>query len=602
MRSRLTLFLVCSVIFTSNLLAKDVYLSIAGTVGVFRTDLRIVNPSPSKDITVQAYLLPASGSPVDNSGVQPKAITITKRQMAIYNDVVTSLFNSSGLAAIRLTSDDDFIATERIYATTSNGTLGQFVIPVEASNAKTKGIIPQLASSAANRTNLGLVNPNNVPAHVAFTLYDKNNAVVTTGNTITMPPFGATSPLNITSGFWFNTGGADLTDTWVSYSSDVPVIGWGSAVDNASTDQIFVPPFEDTAGQAAKAKDVYLAIAGTVGAFRTDLRIVNPSQSKDITLQAYLLPASGTPADNSAVQPKTIIVPKRQMAIYNDVVTSLFNASGLASIRLKSDDDFIATERIYATTSAGTLGQFVIPVDASSSRTKGVITQLASSSANRTNLGLVNPNSSPAHVAFTLYDKNNAIITTGTCVTMPPFSATSPLSITSGFWFNAGNADLSDAWVSYNSDVPVIGWGSVVDNVSTDQIFVPPFEDTGVTAAANCTPPPTIKEFDVKLESFQITITPDPSTLKANDKVIFHIHNDSSGTTHGFELNGPDGRAVVPSATYSKTQGVVDRSFTMNGSGNYAYFCTIPTCGSGHSNMGGFFTVGTSNDPPGDKY
>ena len=352
---------------------------------------------------------------------------------------------------------------------------------------------------------------------------------------------------------------------------------------------------------SAWAKDVYLAIAGTVGAFRTDLRIVNPSTSKDIQVQAYLLPAgnaAGLP-DNSGVQPKTITVPKRQMAVYNDVVTTLFNASGLAAIRLTSTDDFIATERIYATAAAGTLGQFVIPVDASSAKNKGIITQLASGSAYRTNLGVVNPNSTPAHVTFILYDKNNAIVATGTPVTIPPFGATAPLGITSGFFFNAGSADLTDAWVSYSSDIPVIGWGSVVDNGTTDQIFVPPFEDTGVTQST----PPTTKEFDVTLNSFSITVTPDPATLKKGDKVIFHVHNDASSVQHGFQLNGPSGNAVIPGRFYSSSQGRVDQSFTVAEDGTYFYFCTNSLCGFGHPDMGGFFLVGSNpNEDNGGRY
>jgi len=343
------------------------------------------------------------------------------------------------------------------------------------------------------------------------------------------------------------------------------------------------------------AKDVYLSIAGTVGAFRTDLRIINPSTTKDIQVQAYLLTAGGTPIDNSGVQPKTITVSKRKMAIYNDVVGSLFNASGLAAIRLKSDDDFIATARIYATTAAGTLGQFVIPVDASAAKTKGVITQLAVSSAYRTNLGLVNPNNAVAHVTFTLYDKNNSIITTGNPITVPPYGATSPLGLTSGFFFNAGNADLSDAWVSYNSDLPLIGWGSVIDNGTTDQIFVPPFEDTGVTQST----PPATKEFNVTLNSFNISVDPDPSTLKVNDKVIFHIHNEATSATHGFQLNGPDGRPVLTARTFSHSQGTVDLPFTVSSQGTFFYFCSIPTCGTGHDSMTGFFQVG--NSPPDDN-
>jgi hypothetical protein len=345
------------------------------------------------------------------------------------------------------------------------------------------------------------------------------------------------------------------------------------------------------------AKDVYLSIAGTVGAFRTDLRIVNPSTSKDITVQAYLLPAGNAAAipDNAGVQPKAITIGKRQMAIYNDVVTSLFNTSGLAAIRLTSDDDFIATERIYATAAAGTLGQFVVPVEASSAKAKGIITQLAASSAYRTNLGVVNPNNTAAHVKFTLYDKNNAIVATGDTKTIPPYGATSPLAINSGFFFNAGTADLSDAWVSWNSDIPVIGWGSVVDNGTTDQIFVPPFEDTGVTQS---TPPPQTKEFDVTLNSFSITMTPDMTGLKTGDKVTLHIHNEASGVSHGFQLNGPDGRPVVNGRQYSKGEGRVDQTFTVGANGTYIYFCTNTLCGFGHADMSGIISVG--NDQPDD--
>jgi hypothetical protein len=42
-------------------------------------------------------------------------------------------------------------------------------------------------------------------------------------------------------------------------------------------------------------------------------------------------------------------VAKRQMAVYNDVVSSLFHAGGIGGIRFVSRDDFVLTERIYAT-------------------------------------------------------------------------------------------------------------------------------------------------------------------------------------------------------------------------------------------------------------
>ena len=114
--------------------------SIAGSVGSFRTDARIfVNPSFTSDITVNASFLPAGN--VSNAAVVPKAITIPKRKMVVYDDVVASLFATTGLGAIRLVSDGDFVATQRVYAVTADGTLGQFVPGLDVTAAKKKSVL-----------------------------------------------------------------------------------------------------------------------------------------------------------------------------------------------------------------------------------------------------------------------------------------------------------------------------------------------------------------------------------------------------------------------------------------------------------------------------
>src|SRR5260370_8236348 len=90
MRFRPVVF-VCAVVFATCAFAKDAYLSIGGSVGAFRTDMRLFNPSSSKDIQVQAYYLPV-GPANDNSGVQPVAVTVPKRQMLNSDNVVSILF------------------------------------------------------------------------------------------------------------------------------------------------------------------------------------------------------------------------------------------------------------------------------------------------------------------------------------------------------------------------------------------------------------------------------------------------------------------------------------------------------------------------------
>src|SRR3954452_1112642 len=100
---RLRFFALTSILLMSTAAsAKEIWLAIGGTTagGTFRTDASIFNPSTTKDITIQAYYLPTG--PLDNSCPHPISTTALKRQQLSYNDVVTSLFHSIGLGAIRL--------------------------------------------------------------------------------------------------------------------------------------------------------------------------------------------------------------------------------------------------------------------------------------------------------------------------------------------------------------------------------------------------------------------------------------------------------------------------------------------------------------------
>lgn len=250
-RVRLAVVLFTVVVATSAF-AKDVYLSIGGSAGKFRTDARIFNPSYEKVITITARYLPAGNG--DNSGVTPKTITVDKRTMAVYDDVVQSLFGGGApLGAIRLTCEDDFVATQRIFADESagpqNGTLGQFVPGLDVATAIRKGVLVQLRQNGAGgqkgtfRTNLGGVNPNASVASVTFKLYDRNN-VLAASVPFALQPFGVFGPSNI-AGFFGNPA-KDLNNCWIAFESDQPVFVYASVLDNGSEDPTFVPAAIDT--------------------------------------------------------------------------------------------------------------------------------------------------------------------------------------------------------------------------------------------------------------------------------------------------------------------------------------------------------------------
>ncbi|MGK2857953.1 MAG: hypothetical protein ACSLFQ_12175 [Thermoanaerobaculia bacterium] len=330
-----------------------------------------------------------------------------------------------------------------------------------------------------------------------------------------------------------------------------------------------------------EAKDVYVPIAGSVGVFRTDARVFNPSYTKAITVQAYLLPAGNI--DNAGVTPISFDVPARQMRVYDDVVSSLFGATGTAGLRLSSPDDFAVTARIYAQAANGKLGQFEVGIASDDALTKGAMLQLKSHAENRTNVGFQNTEAAVATVALTLYGKDNAVAKTST-LTLQPRGVVAPTEVTA-LMGGGITADLSDCWLSFESDRALAAYGSVVDNGTIDPTFVPAVADSGVKP-----PSQAIKEFNITARTFAYTITPvgggasttDAFTVNKGDKVILNI--TAQDVTHGFSMSPyVTSRSLNPGTT-------VRVEFDAIQSGNFTFFCTV-SCGTGHGGMNGVMTV-----------
>ena len=338
------------------------------------------------------------------------------------------------------------------------------------------------------------------------------------------------------------------------------------------------------------AVERWILISGTVGTFHTDARVFNPSFDKDISIAATFFPTDGT-----GQIPGVVTVPKRQMRILNDVTTAVFSTDKLGAIRFVSDDEFEVTSRIYSIQPAGTLGQFGPGLPPTTAKTKGAVLQLKSSGGPnqsgtfRTNIGAVNPNNAPANITWTMYDRNNNRIT-GKTTQLAAFGVMGPTNMAAGTFADVGTADISDAWVSYSSDQAIFVYGSVVDNGTSDQTFVPAVDDKGVPPTQPPPPQPTTHEFNVEMENFSITISPAPTNITRGDTVKMNF--SVRGGAHTFLLFAPNGQIVIPSS------GSGSRTFTADQAGLYQYACNTPTCGEGHVEMNGSFNVGSVDETP----
>lgn len=220
--------------------------------------------------------------------------------------------------------------------------------------------------------------------------------------------------------------------------------------------------------------------------FVTDLRVVNPSY--DATANGLLeFFAGGTSPNTIATKSIPITIPPRGTAALDDVTGATgLNATGVGAIRVTGASKMAVTSRIFAdlrSSGKGTFGQFAAGNPRASALRRGVLAQLSNrsdlSAGSRTNVGFFNPTNQVATVRLELRDAAGTQVGTNLIQIQPLSQQQNSI----GTYFPS--SDLSNATnltLSFDASVPIVAYASVVDNVSTDQIFVFAQEDSGVAA------------------------------------------------------------------------------------------------------------------------
>jgi hypothetical protein len=247
-------------------------------------------------------------------------------------------------------------------------------------------------------------------------------------------------------------------------------------------------------GQLQPANEYDIAIAGRVTnalgqTFVTDVRVFNPSYT---TPAAALLEyfSANPPVAGSATASIAVNLPPRGTAVFDDINGPAgFNVSGTGGVRVSSNNKLAVTSRIFndqRSSGKGTIGQFVPSVKFQNALRRGVLPQLSNKaldtsalSGNRTNIGFFNPNNEAVNVRLELRDENGVLLGQGG-ILLAPYG-----QVQNGIGAYFPSADVSNRpnlTVSFDAAAPVVGYASVVDNVSSDQIFVSAQEDTGVAA------------------------------------------------------------------------------------------------------------------------
>ncbi len=219
---------------------------------------------------------------------------------------------------------------------------------------------------------------------------------------------------------------------------------------------------------------VVAAAPGAGGTFfATDVRVVNRHDTAvDVTLEFYPDTAAGNSAPAATAD---ITVAAHAEAVLDNIVVDTFGvASGKGGVRLVPSADVTALARIYNDQRAaglGTFGQLSRAAGMDSALATGQVPFLSNQSAAsgegyRANLGWFNPSANPVELSFRAVDAGGSNLTTAT-VTVPAWSQAQTSVAT---LFNL--ASHGDFYVTFTATAPLFVYGSVVDNVNGDAIFV----------------------------------------------------------------------------------------------------------------------------------
>jgi hypothetical protein len=347
---------------------------------------------------------------------------------------------------------------------------------------------------------------------------------------------------------------------------------------------------------SASAEIVTLpAAASVIGAspFYSDVRAFNSSYTASLEVTAEYRCFIGSCAGG----PRTFTLGPRESRAFDDVCVSLFESPDSAgAIELShagAAGSLVVTSRLYSTAPSPTVGMFVPGLPASEAHPVSVLTSLRNGGF-RTNVGVYNPGPSPAEPVFHLYDGSTLLAS---------LELVTPLQPRQGAQINdvfaqadAGSVSTGNALVVVESpEVPLFTYAAVIDNATSDPVFVSGAADSETPPASG---PETVL---IAVRAWDFSpggpISP-PLTLRVGTTYTLVFQNvdlpGTPGARHGFsgisELGLPATDDISPGHNFVVT-GFAPQAWQR---GSYPFVCTQSSCGGDpeqHAGMIGLLVV-----------
>jgi plastocyanin len=337
------------------------------------------------------------------------------------------------------------------------------------------------------------------------------------------------------------------------------------------------------------AEEVTLPAAASIvgGApFFSDARAFNTSYTASLSVTATyrcFIAAIGAACPSVAPQSGFTLAPRESRA-FNDIVASTFlapNTAGGVEFEFSGlQNQLVVTSRLYSTSPTPTVGMFIPGLDNSKAFPATILTSIrngGSGSGFRTNVGVFNPGDAPVSATFTIFDGNGAAVGTPVVRSVPAHSGVQVSGIFAVA--NAGTVSTADAVVTVSASGAVFSYAAVIDNATTDPIFVVGARDQTSSTGS------IIRVVQVGLNGTTFTDAASgntTTTIHVGDTVKWvwagtMTHGVTAGTCTGggggyYGAGTCDASGEFASGRHS---GPFEYSFTFSQAGTFKYYCDV---------------------------
>lgn len=347
---------------------------VTGSVGVFLSDLTLLNRSSAPIHDLRMFFTPLSGAAAFSASIRQ----LNGNDPLVFADVVKSVFKfdaHNGSMQIRTRQADNISLAANVFNSSDpKGTYGTVIPAFRSDRAVAPGgsiYLTGLRADATSHTNLYIQEVHGAPVSARVDFYDANGGSVGAPQTHTLEGFkliqlGRVVPEGAVSAIVTSDPGS--VGHFVAYATPVDrasgdtwaVADWARLGGFSMSEPLLIP----VAGAAPGANNTY---------FRTDLAVMNSGTTQASATLTYYT-RSGEKFD------RRVEIAPRSTSIMNDVVTTLFNVStpSVGFILLTPESgNVVASSRTYTTVggSAATFGTGVATMSVASSLRAGQMRQ-----------------------------------------------------------------------------------------------------------------------------------------------------------------------------------------------------------------------------------